>query len=420
MSASGATWTIDSGVVTSAKIADGTIVDGDISATAEIAVSKLADGTARQLLQTDAAGTGVEWTSNVDIPGTLDVTSTATFDGNISFPLGTAALPSIYPGTNTNTGFWRPAADTLAISNGGTETLRTDSSQRLLVGTTTARTIGGVTPRFQIQGVNSTSFSSLGFFSNSPSGDVASIYFGRSGAASAGSVTIVPNGEGLGGLVFTGADGTQFINGASIFAIVDGTPGTNDLPTRLVFSLTPDGSATPTEAMRINNQRELLLGVTTRNANGGVLQLKSGITFPATQVAATDANTLDDYEEGTFTPTIVGTTVGGTGTYSSQVGNYTKIGNLVNVALQIVWTAHTGTGNMRVAGLPFTSATGIKQVGSCTVNNMTSPLYTLVLVELEQSNTQLRMISETIAAGISADLAMDTAATLTITVTYRV
>ena len=59
------------------------LVNADISATAEIAVSKLADGTARQLLQTDAAGTGVEWASNIDIPGTLDVTSAATFDNKI-------------------------------------------------------------------------------------------------------------------------------------------------------------------------------------------------------------------------------------------------------------------------------------------------------------------------------------------------
>lgn len=59
------------------------IVNADISATAEIAVSKLADGTARQLLQTDAAGTGVEWASNIDVPGTLDVTGVATFDNNV-------------------------------------------------------------------------------------------------------------------------------------------------------------------------------------------------------------------------------------------------------------------------------------------------------------------------------------------------
>lgn len=60
------------------------ITNADISATAEIAVSKLADGTARQLLQTDAAGTGVEWASNIDIPGTLDVTGAATFDAAVT------------------------------------------------------------------------------------------------------------------------------------------------------------------------------------------------------------------------------------------------------------------------------------------------------------------------------------------------
>ena len=74
----------DTGTVTSAMISDGTIVDADISATAEIAVSKLVDGSARQLLQTDAAGTGVEWASNIDIPGTLDVTSAATFDSTVA------------------------------------------------------------------------------------------------------------------------------------------------------------------------------------------------------------------------------------------------------------------------------------------------------------------------------------------------
>jgi hypothetical protein len=60
------------------------LVNADISATAEIAVSKLANGTARQLLQTDAAGTGVEFASNIDIPGTLDVTGAATFDNAVT------------------------------------------------------------------------------------------------------------------------------------------------------------------------------------------------------------------------------------------------------------------------------------------------------------------------------------------------
>jgi hypothetical protein len=65
-------------------IASGVIVDADINAASEIAVSKLADGAARQILQTDAAGTGVEWTSNVDVPGTLDVTGAVALDSTLT------------------------------------------------------------------------------------------------------------------------------------------------------------------------------------------------------------------------------------------------------------------------------------------------------------------------------------------------
>jgi len=75
----------DTGTVTSAMIANTTIVNGDISASAEIAVSKLANGSARQLLQTASNGTDVEFTSNVDVPGTLDVTGVATFDSTSTF-----------------------------------------------------------------------------------------------------------------------------------------------------------------------------------------------------------------------------------------------------------------------------------------------------------------------------------------------
>jgi hypothetical protein len=59
-------------------------VNADIASNAEIAVSKLANGTARQLLQTDVGGTGVEFASNIDVPGTLDVTGAATFDNNVT------------------------------------------------------------------------------------------------------------------------------------------------------------------------------------------------------------------------------------------------------------------------------------------------------------------------------------------------
>ena len=77
-----------------------------------------------------------------------------------------------------------------------------------------------------------------------------------------------------------------------------------------------------------------------------------GIDFSATPGTGT-SELLADYEEGDFTPTIVGTTTAGEGTYSFQLGKYTKIGREVSFELLLVWTGHTGTGNMYVAGLPF-------------------------------------------------------------------
>ena len=142
-----------SGVVTSTMITNGTIVNADISASAEIAVSKLANGTARQLLQTDVAGTGVEFTSNVDVPGTLDVTGAATLDstldvtgvisadGKIKFPAGTASAPSFYSGTDTNTGLYFSAADEVSITTGGTQRFVIDDSGNVGIGTSSPGSI---------------------------------------------------------------------------------------------------------------------------------------------------------------------------------------------------------------------------------------------------------------------------------------
>jgi hypothetical protein len=100
----------------------------------ELPVSKLQDGDARQLLQTDAAGTGVEWTSNVDVPGTLDVTSTATFDSIARHPLGSAAAPTLTFTGDTNTGIYSPGADQVAVATNGTGRLFVDASGRVGIG----------------------------------------------------------------------------------------------------------------------------------------------------------------------------------------------------------------------------------------------------------------------------------------------
>jgi len=96
------------------------------------------------------------------------------------------------------------------------------------------------------------------------------------------------------------------------------------------------------------------------NFTGGnisLINLTGGqIAFPATQSASSGANTLDDYEEGTITPTI---TFGGgnTGlTYSYQVGRYTKIGDTVHYTIHVTLTAKgSSTGELRIGGLPFSA-----------------------------------------------------------------
>jgi hypothetical protein len=85
----------------------------------------------------------------------------------------------------------------------------------------------------------------------------------------------------------------------------------------------------------------------------------AGITFPATQSSSTSANTLDDYEEGTFTPVIVGSGSNPTVSYSAQAGNYVKIGQLVyfNIFTKIA-SVSGGSGSVYINGLPFTSQAG--------------------------------------------------------------
>jgi hypothetical protein len=86
------------------------------------------------------------------------------------------------------------------------------------------------------------------------------------------------------------------------------------------------------------------------------------IQFPATAVPSANANTLDDYEEGTFTPTWST----GTATYTIQVGKYTKIGNVVYFMLNIASSSVTSMTLVNINGLPFTSVNLASSFATCT------------------------------------------------------
>ena len=94
------------------------------------------------------------------------------------------------------------------------------------------------------------------------------------------------------------------------------------------------------------------VGGTTPAASG------AGITFPATQSASSDANTLDDYEEGTWTPTVTANS-GSITTYTSA-GQYRKIGSLVVLQFQYVITNNgTGAISITISGIPFSGTANI-------------------------------------------------------------
>jgi len=119
------------------------------------------------------------------------------------------------------------------------------------------------------------------------------------------------------------------------------------------------------ERMRLNSTGALVLTGGNTSANG------TGITFPATQSASSDANTLDDYEEGSWTPSI-----GGTATYATQNGKYTKIGNVVTVTFDMTISV-IGTGSTAlISNLPFTSIE--TTAGTVTYYETLSRAYTFI------------------------------------------
>ena len=155
---------------------------------------------------------------------------------------------------------------------------------------------------------------------------------------------------------------------------------------------------------------------------GATSQTGTGITFPATQNASSNANTLDDYEEGTFTPTLSGQTTAGTTTYITQTGYYTKIGRQVNITLSVAYSALTGTGNLRIEGLPFTilNAADYYPVGACLPSNLNWTSGTSLVALGLVNSAIIYLYGASDNGGASAQQCVDESADFRITMTYFV
>ena len=174
--------------------------------------------------------------------------------------------------SNANTIIDNKDSGDILIHTNADEKVRITSGGLVLVGHDTSQTIGGGASGVQVNG--SQNQISAARHSDNQSGAYLSLGKSRSGA-NPGS-TIVQDGDALGYIQFAGADGTDINSiGASIGVRVDGTPGSNDMPGRLVFSTTADGAASPTERLRIDSSGKVGIG---RTNPGHLLHLQSSNT----------------------------------------------------------------------------------------------------------------------------------------------
>jgi hypothetical protein len=143
--------------------------------------------------------------------------------------------------------------------------------------------------------------------------------------------------------------GTPAMIDQAIIDLVGGAPGALNTLIELAAALNNDAIFAATVTNLLNSKATLINPIFTGiiNNSGGRIQ------FPVTEISSADPNCLDDYEEGTFTPVVIGLTTAGVGTYTTQSGTYTKIGRIVFFNIFVEWSSHTGTGEIRVSGLPF-------------------------------------------------------------------
>jgi hypothetical protein len=269
------------------------------------------------------------------------------------------ALQNSTTGTTSADGWYLGAAGTefqiygkengpITFSPNSTERARIDSSGRLLVGTSTSLGDGA-----QVQSVSAIAqvFDGYNFREDNVGSELR---LGKARGGSSSSPTILSSGDSIGRVIFRGHAGATsgFLQAAYIDATVDGTPGTNDMPGRIVLATTADGASSPTERMRIDSSGRLLVG--TSSASGAnLLQVNSDALVNGLTVgrgASNDSNTA----------------VLGNGALAAETGG---TGN-VAIGRQAVNSLTTGSYNIGVGYLALSDI--VSNSGSIMIGGVTS------------------------------------------------
>ena len=187
--------------------------------------------------------------------GALSLANVDTTDGNFSNIGGYNSNGLVVNQINLiNTSHSSRTGEITFSTHNGTsllERLRIDSSGRALFNQALNKSAGGVAGSLlQVEAVDQTA--AIRVTRNSASAEGPFLVFSKSRGTSINSNVVVQDDDKLGSIIFAGADGSDHQSGAaSIQALVDGTPGSNDMPTRLVFSTTTDGASSVTERLSI-------------------------------------------------------------------------------------------------------------------------------------------------------------------------
>lgn len=265
------TLTASAGTITGLTTVDTTNLEvTNIKAKDGTAAGSIADSTGLVTL-TNLTGTTADYTN-------LEVTNIKAKDGtaNISIAdttgIATFSKATVISGTDNTNAMLRitqeGSGNALLVedeANPDSSPFVINADGRVISGTTAALTgAESIVPRIATYNGQFGTFRYL----NDTSGNI--FIFNKSRGTGT-TQTVVQNADSLGVVTFAGSDGTSFIPAARISADVDGTPGTNDMPGRLLFSTTADGASSPTERMRITNGGQVGIATT---SPGSALDVK--------------------------------------------------------------------------------------------------------------------------------------------------